>query len=180
MRDHLLNVAPGGALRQDGQYATTITDLERIADAITATPTVPLLLHFHGGLVNQTSGLGIARAMTDLYLGKAYPLTFVWSTGALETLAANLDRVWTTRLFQKLARLGLKYVGKRLGFAADGSKAAAGGTMTDSEIEALMLDADLAQRLDDHWRSAPRICRASSSSWRLRSRPRWTRIVTPF
>ena len=44
-------------------------------------PARPLLVHFHGGLVDESSGLGIAqRLLAEYRRAGAYPVFFVWQS----------------------------------------------------------------------------------------------------
>ncbi|MCB0402151.1 MAG: hypothetical protein KDD41_08710, partial [Flavobacteriales bacterium] len=79
----------------------------------------PLLIHFHGGLVNEQAGMTVATNLTTDYTeASAYPLFFVWESGLGETVFRNLeealrDQITTVskdKLFKKLLPLLKNFV----------------------------------------------------------------------
>jgi hypothetical protein len=51
-----------------------------------------LVIHFHGGLVNETAGRKIAQRLLPIYAtAGAYPLFFVWESAAGRRTGAAAD-----------------------------------------------------------------------------------------
>lgn len=73
-----------------------------------------VVMHFHGGLVDETRGMEIAQDLLPVYTGAgAYPVFFVWRAGALEILRNNLLEIAREELFDRLVRRVLGWaVGK--------------------------------------------------------------------
>ena len=125
MKLHYINLAPGGRFRRTGSFETVPSDVDRIAAAIDKNPHRKAVVHFHGGLVDEASGMGVAHSMRGLYDGVAHPVSFVWETGAVETLKHQLSDVYRTKLFQGLSKLALKLVSKKLSIDVQGGRGAA-------------------------------------------------------
>jgi hypothetical protein len=73
-----------------------------------------LVMHFHGGLVDEARGMKIAEGLLPMYAGAgAYPVCFVWRAGALEILRNNILEIAREELFDRLIRRVLGWaVGK--------------------------------------------------------------------
>lgn len=111
-----VNVGPDGTFESSGAHVTRPADVDALFAAIEANERKALVLHFHGGLVNEASGVAIARKLAPVYAGAdAVPLTFVWETGLVETFRDNLRRIHETDLFQKLLKWVLRRVLQRFG-----------------------------------------------------------------
>jgi len=84
----------GGELSGDGAFKTTPADVDAIFDvhlpgflATAQRHPAPLVIWAHGGLVDELSGLQIARNQVGWWLRNgAYPLHFVWEGGLLDAL----------------------------------------------------------------------------------------------
>jgi hypothetical protein len=91
----------------DGAFdGTNAGDLAAAFDSIpnSAAPN-HLVVHFHGGLVGHKSALSMAERLLGVYgSGGAYPMFFVWNSGALSVLANNLGEVAKEPAFQRLVR----------------------------------------------------------------------------
>jgi hypothetical protein len=62
-----------------------------------------VVMHFHGGLVDEARGMNIAQDLLPVYAGAgAYPVFFVWRAGALEILRNNLLEIAREELFDRL------------------------------------------------------------------------------
>jgi len=105
--DHVIST--GGDGRLDGM---TAADVERMVAA--ALQADRLVLHFHGGLVSRAKGEEVARLLTPVYQAAgAYPLFFVWQSGAVEIIRHNLGEIAREELFERLLRRVLSWaVGK--------------------------------------------------------------------
>ena len=105
---------------QDGRFgnsASDLSDVTRILNIAHATaPASGLVLHFHGGLVSEQSGRGIATVLAPKYLAaKAYPVFFVWEAGLIETMKNNLKDILADPAFRELSKKVAEWVLKRLG-----------------------------------------------------------------
>jgi hypothetical protein len=64
-----------------------------------------LVMHFHGGLVDEAWGMKVAEDLLPIYAGAgAYPVVFVWRTGALEILRNNILEIAREDFFDRLIR----------------------------------------------------------------------------
>lgn len=96
LRPHVINLTRG-RLSQSGHFRMRPGALENIIDGyrdFAATVEEPrLMLHAHGGLVNESGALAYARAATPWWLGQGvYPVFFAWETGAFEIVLQRLRR----------------------------------------------------------------------------------------
>ncbi len=102
-----------------------------------------ILIHMHGGLVDQKTAEGIAARLS----GKgdtAYnapedweQLFIVWRTGALETLRTNWrDLATNDRLYRTLLRRLLELLSDKLGFKGPDGRSLGTNRLTRAEIEA--------------------------------------------
>jgi len=105
--DHVIST--GGDGRLDGM---TAADVERIVAG--ALQSDRLVFHFHGGLVSRAKGEEVAALLTPVYQDAgAYPLFFVWQSGAIEIIRHNLGEIARDELFERLLRRVLSWaVGK--------------------------------------------------------------------
>lgn len=96
---------------------STLVDVTRIMDlAQKADPENGLVLHFHGGLVDENSGRNIAAFLAPNYLeAKAYPVFFVWESGFLETIKNNLPDIQKDPAFRELTKKVGEWVLKKIG-----------------------------------------------------------------
>jgi hypothetical protein len=69
-----------------------------------------LVVHFHGGLVSEKSGLEIAARLSDTYeAAGAYPVFFVWQSQWYETIRNNLGKIFRENIFQHLLKRVLQF-----------------------------------------------------------------------
>lgn len=97
----------------DGRLiSSTSAEIEAIVEDVAQASRV--VLHFHGGLVNEKSGWGTARRLNHVYeQAGALPVFFVWRSGLLETVTGNLREIFVEDLFQRLLGWVLRFsVGK--------------------------------------------------------------------
>jgi hypothetical protein len=67
----------------------TATDLEAVVDAAAASPRV--VVYFHGGMIGEQVGRRIATNLEPVFTeAGAYPVFFVWRSGAAEIIRGNL------------------------------------------------------------------------------------------
>lgn len=91
----------------DGVFeGTNAADLAAAFEAVATSPAPDhVVVHFHGGLVGRDSAMAMAERLLPVYGGAAaYPLFFVWNSGALSVLANNLNEVAQEPAFQRLVR----------------------------------------------------------------------------
>ena len=136
-----INIGPGGTFRPSGNLQTSAADIDAIFKYLEQSNTKKLAVHFHGGLVKEESGEGIARNMKPVYeAGGAHSLTFIWETGLVETITRNLTDIHNTKLFQKLIRYVFKQLTKRLGADISGRGPSESMTMAEIETELSKID----------------------------------------
>jgi Alpha/beta hydrolase of unknown function (DUF900) len=93
-------VVKKGKFDTDG--GSSAADLRGIFDAISQT-TAPVVLHFHGGLVNKQAGITAANLLTPLYTeAGTYPVFFIWESGWEEVIKQNLPAIFQERLFKRI------------------------------------------------------------------------------
>jgi len=112
-QDHVLH-------SRDGKFeadTSSLTEVARIlSSAQSANPAHGLVIHFHGGLVNQKSGRGIADSLAPKYAAAgAYPLFFVWESGPIESLKNNLSDILADPAFRELVKKVAEWALKKLG-----------------------------------------------------------------
>ncbi len=73
-----------------------------------------LVVHFHGGLVDEKAGMATAERLLPVYRSaSSYPVFFVWESGLLEVLSHNLIEISREKIFQLLMKNLLQFaVGK--------------------------------------------------------------------
>lgn len=70
-----------------------------------------LVVHFHGGLVSEQSGMNTARRLVQFYWDSgAYPVFFVWEAGLFEVLLHNLQEIFDERFFKRVLSIASKFV----------------------------------------------------------------------
>ncbi|MFK0691151.1 hypothetical protein ACFX5Q_23560 [Mesorhizobium sp. IMUNJ 23033] len=129
-----INLGADGTFAASGRLASTPDDVVHLlGDALGGS--TRLVLFFHGGLVNEASGLASAERMAGNYGATAASLGLVWETGLGETVRDNLLGIVESELFKK----ALSWVLAKAGVGDDeGAKGAAGGKLTAAEIEAML------------------------------------------
>jgi hypothetical protein len=136
-RMKFVTIGRRGTFQPLGKFPTSVSD----ADAITtflATQKKPIVLHFHGGLVDEEHGFLTAEMLSPVYeAAGCQPLTVVWETGFLETVSRNIGSIYKTELFQELMKIVLRHAAKRLGVEA-GARGS-GKELTETEISRELL-----------------------------------------
>lgn len=101
---------------------TQAEDIDLIFDSFaTKSPTVGMAIHFHGGLVSFENGKGLADHLTTQYeKAGAYPVFFLWESGALETVSNNLRDIGKEPIFHELVRKVIEFALCRLGDSIGG------------------------------------------------------------
>lgn len=109
----------------DGEVLETEPAENVVAMLTEAMKSERVVLHFHGGLVPEKSGLAIACNLLPVYkaAGNAYPVFVVWKSGPTEILQRNLEEILREELFNSMLQPVIRWtVGKIR--AADGSSRA--------------------------------------------------------
>jgi len=136
-RMKFVTVGLRGTFKPVGKVPTAVSDVDGIA-ANLAKQQKPIVLHFHGGLVDEEHGFLTAEMLSPVYeAAGCQPLTVIWETGFLETVSRNIGSIYKTELFQELVKIVLRRAAKRLGVevGARGS----GKEFTETEIESELL-----------------------------------------
>jgi hypothetical protein len=106
---------------------TSRQQLTTAFDLLAAEPaTVPLVIHFHGGLVSEKSGEAIAERLLPVYQGAGgYPFFVLWQSGLAETLKNNFQEMIGEGIFTLLVEKVMQFVLGKL----DQSPGEKGGTV---------------------------------------------------
>lgn len=113
LRPHVVNLSQGklsrsGRFRMDDRSIADI--IEGIRSYAERTPSPRLMLHAHGGLVDEGSALEYARSAYKWWTDHGiYPVYFIWETGAFEVIRNRLGLGrgvgdWWDRRFERVAR----------------------------------------------------------------------------
>lgn len=132
---YYVNAGPGGTFQKSGDYYTTPADVDNLFKHLEDHDIERLLVYFHGGLVNEASGMEAAEVMRTNFVdapSKTHAVTFVWETGLWEIIVENLSAKSSDNQFQKVLNYVIKIVGKKLGVGSRGG----GETMDNLTIEA--------------------------------------------
>lgn len=119
------------------------TVLDALAARLAAQPS-KVLLHLHGGLVNEEEGLKTARRLSGdapagFGLGPDWEQIYVvWRTGALETLKTNWQDLFNNdRIYRTVLKKLIGFVGSKLELpGVTGRSAFVAVNLTPAEIEA--------------------------------------------
>ena len=116
-RLNFVNVNADGTYRASGNEKSTPDDVRKILDYLLDDESPrKVVLHFHGGLVDETSGFTSAAKIAPTYIAAgSHPIMIVWETGFIETLRANLTTIHQSSLFKKLLRIAIKNALTQLG-----------------------------------------------------------------
>ena len=109
LRNYVVDTGNDGVLSDSGRFTSNPAQLDGIIANMTAkhdawTAGQPgahrdVVLWAHGGLIDETAGLGIAERHLGWWLNShVYPINFVWESGAIETIVDALGDVTHGRL----------------------------------------------------------------------------------
>ncbi|MHC2282884.1 hypothetical protein ACVME8_009527 [Bradyrhizobium diazoefficiens] len=139
-----INFGQDGTFSPTGQLSSIPADIDRLVDELLR-ETSQLVLHFHGGLVSEESGLKTADAMAANY--REIPsLSIVWETGLVETLRDNILGITKTKAFQKTLSWVLAKAGS--GDLGGAKGATTQGALDPTSIEALLSTEEGTRELD--------------------------------
>lgn len=118
----------------DGVLETPTTEVDQIIEALRGERRV--VLHFHGGLVDEKAGMRAAEGLISTYEGAgAYPVFFIWRSGIFDILSGNLREIASERAFDVLRKWVLKFaVGKLRQAVGLAPKGAPLPTPSDHEV----------------------------------------------
>lgn len=160
-----------GGIADPGQEA----DFAAI-EARLAKPSAKLLVHLHGGLVDEKAGLAAATRLAGRGSGswdrddQWTQIYVIWRTGAIETLATNwADLAHNDRLYQALLSKLIRFVARRLGIPTSGGARSIGETFALDEVEVRRLivgDGNDAERGDPFSAIEPHFTPAASEGAR--------------
>tara|TARA_R110001583_G_scaffold119228_1_gene270590 strand:- start:2797 stop:4245 length:1449 start_codon:yes stop_codon:yes gene_type:complete len=95
----------------------------------------PLVIHFHGGLVNRKNGITIADNLYPKYEDAGgVPLFFVWQTGFIETIKTNYKDAFKGRFVQWAIKKLTSRVKSKLSDKLDGDLFRSGVATSDDEF----------------------------------------------
>ena len=148
-----IKIGPHGTLEPSGNLHTSREDIDNIVRYLRNPTLRKLTIHFHGGLVNESSGLMTAKSMTTVYAAAgAHAVTFIWETGFLETVGDNLNTITQTELFKKILQLALKHTMKALGLTIPGR--GPGQSLSLAEIQSQLASGAPFEKMDAGARGA--------------------------
>ncbi|MFE0100782.1 hypothetical protein [Streptomyces sp. NPDC059009] len=129
--------------RENGRLASTTTaDIDALVAGLKDRPRV--VLHFHGGLVDDALGFATAARLTPVYEAAGVtPVFFVWSSGLLETVRGNLPKILSESVFRTLLNRVTRYAAG-LVFAQPGRRSL--GTVPTPPARAVAAELSLAER----------------------------------
>ncbi|NBB26996.1 hypothetical protein [Cellulophaga sp. BC115SP] len=135
IKEFIVNVGPQGTFKPSGSYHSVPSDIDAMFQGFEADNVKKITLYFHGGLVNEESGMETAIKMGGhLSTIKQSPICFVWETGLIETVASNIGKISETKLFNKLIKILIKKLAPMLGFDS-GLGRGSGITLTKEQIQ---------------------------------------------
>jgi hypothetical protein len=134
-QDFIINVGPNGTFRPSGSYQTLPKQVDTIFERFETESIKKIAIYFHGGLVNEKTGMKTAIKMEKHISDAGFtPLCFVWETGLMETVSTNIRKITETKIFNKLIKVLIKKLSQKLGFDLVHGRGV-GNLLTDEEIE---------------------------------------------
>ncbi len=112
---HYLNIGPGGKFKSNGQIQSSSADVDALFKHLETARHRKIILHFHGGLVPEKTGMETAERMVTTYSAAGHVYSIVWETGLMEVLQERFTKVQETGLFQELKKIVVRKVCEKLG-----------------------------------------------------------------
>lgn len=135
IKDFVLNVGPQGTFKPSGKYHSIPQDIDSIFEKFETEEMRNISLFFHGGLVNEKTGIETAIKMEKILSSEDQKaICVVWETGLFETISSNLSKVSETRLYNKLIKYLTKKLASKLGFGIIEGRSA-GNELSIEQIE---------------------------------------------
>ncbi|HYD52753.1 MAG TPA: C1 family peptidase, partial [Gemmatimonadaceae bacterium] len=150
LKPHVVSIGNDGLLRPGGQYGTTPADLDSLfarAEATMASwPTKRLLLYAHGGLVDEASAIErVATLRGTLLARQVYPISFIWKTDYLTTVANILADAVRSRRTEGVVDATKDFMLDRLDDALEPIARMATGKAVWSQMKQNALDSSKGQ-----------------------------------
>ncbi|MFD2033720.1 hypothetical protein ACFSKL_02905 [Belliella marina] len=134
-RKYIIHVGPNGTFKPRGKHHSTQIEVDKVFEDYESRKLKNLTLYFHGGLVNEKSGIKTAENIhANLNSANHGVLCLVWETGLFETLRDNIQTVSKTRLFKKLIKILTKNLTKKLGISLSDSRGS-GKSLSEEMLE---------------------------------------------
>jgi hypothetical protein len=135
-KNHVIHLVDGCLAPKS---STTRGDVKRIvAQALQSEKPSGIVIHFHGGLVSESSALKAAQAgLYPLYADRsqAYPIFFVWESGFFEAPFNNLKEIVTEALFKEFVKKASEWALKKLPTGL-GFKGGSGASVDEASLRA--------------------------------------------
>ena len=99
LQPYVVNLGNDGRLSSNGRFVSTTGQIEKVFTTMASfheqwrgqDQTPGVVVYAHGGLDGEDTGLDIAQAQRNWWLNNhLYPISFVWETGASETLTDQI------------------------------------------------------------------------------------------
>jgi hypothetical protein len=117
---------------KDGELIGNSADIDALFEQLKNEEKI--VLHFHGGLVNEASGRKIAANLDPVYRkAGAHPIFFVWESGLIEVISHNLSEIAGEAFFKILLKYVTKFAIGKIAGAQPGARAF--GTQPISDME---------------------------------------------
>ncbi|WP_373489350.1 hypothetical protein [Blastomonas sp.] len=108
-----MSIVYSRAGRIGGNAGTTAADLDALFEEISAAETRHLVVHFHGGLVNEVAGEEVARRLEGRYRQEGFPVFFVWRSGVFDALRQSLKSAAEESAFKQATRKIAEWITKK-------------------------------------------------------------------
>jgi hypothetical protein len=120
---------------KDGKFdtaqGTTADDLRGLFAAVGQSAETPLVVHFHGGLIDRQAGIDGANLLTPIYQkAGAYPVFFVWESGWREVLQQNLPAIFSEDIFRRIRLRVTQFAKGKVDKGVETGQAKSAGTLT--------------------------------------------------
>jgi hypothetical protein len=98
-----LNKATSIVLKYGRFDLTSKSDLDGIFSAVSQALGKPLVVHFHGGLVDLQQGINGANWLETVYSAAgATPMFFIWVSGSTEIIEQNIQQIFQETIFKQI------------------------------------------------------------------------------
>lgn len=153
-QDFIINLGPQGTFQRSGNYQTLPEHIDAMFSTFEEKEQKKIAIYFHGGLVNETEGLKVARKIApELLKSGCAPICFVWETGLVETISTNITKLGETSFFQDLLKYLLKKLIGKIGIEQALGRGA-GAMVTDAFIESELEKMEPFKALNDSLNNA--------------------------
>jgi hypothetical protein len=132
----LIHVGPQGGFKSSRKHSTSLENLETIVKDISVANRKRLIIYFHGGLVDEKSGIESAiKVNQELKHQDHYIISFIWETGLGDTLKDNLTDIFKSKQGKRLLKWVIRAVTKKLAFGTLKGGSGQGVSIEDIEKE---------------------------------------------